>query len=102
FGPIVTLALPKSNLPSTVPSTNKSSLPVISPLIRMPWLMHAAARGETGNAETGAFGAGELVGAGALAVLACGKLKLPAAAGCGVSCGFTSSFLHIRHLGGHS
>ena len=61
--------------------------------------MHAAARGEIGSAEAGTVGAGAFDGA--LSVLACGKLELLAAVDCGVSCGFTSSFLHIRHLGGH-
>src|SRR5262249_18572431 len=53
FGPTVRLPLVSCNLPSTGPSTIKSSLPVISPLIRMPWPIEAAPR-EAGGAA-GAF-----------------------------------------------
>src|SRR6266851_905799 len=50
FGPIVRLPFVRLSFPSTRPSTNRSSLPVTSPLILIPWLMQAAARGEIGSA----------------------------------------------------
>ncbi|HLZ13030.1 MAG TPA: hypothetical protein VKP58_10615 [Candidatus Acidoferrum sp.] len=69
---------------------NKSSFPVTSPFIFIPWLMHAAAREETG------------------AVVAVGEfaaLEFPAGAAPGgaaeisvTPCGFASSFFHTRHL----
>src|SRR6266404_1698258 len=87
FGPIVRLPPIKSNFPSRFPSMNKSSFPVTSPLIFIPWLMHAVAR-----EETGAFAAAF-------------ELEFPAgAAPAGVveisvtPCGFASSFFHTRHL----
>jgi hypothetical protein len=67
-------------------------------LIFIPWLMHAAARGDTGSAGI-AFG-----------VLAeCGLAELPLDTGIGMglggiaeetgtACGFASSFFHIGHL----
>src|SRR6266850_7152676 len=91
FGPIVKLPFIKFSFPSTRPTTNKSSLPVTSPLIRIPWLMHAAARDETGSAP-------ELKGAPA-GVAACtfkgtaGAVMLSV-----VACGFASSFFHMKHL----
>jgi hypothetical protein len=67
--------------------------------------MQAAARGDTGSGEGAAFCAGALGAAlaGAIAVLAGGKLvfAVPGAVACGAPCGFTSSFLHIRHLDGN-
>src|SRR5216683_835192 len=97
FGPTVTLPLPKSSFPSTVPSTNRSSLPVISPLILIPWAMHAEARGDTGSAEDNTEPeAGPLLGLG------CGTLAAEGTGAGGTPCGFTSSFLHMRHLDGHS
>src|SRR5258706_2409293 len=103
FGPTVTVPLPISSFPSTVPSTNRSSFPVISPLILIPWAMHAAARSETGSEEDAAEeeGATEDV-AGELLGLGCGKLAAAGAGACGAPCGFTSSFLHMRHLDGDS
>src|SRR6266702_1618516 len=96
FGPMVTLALPKSNLPSKAPSINRSSLPVISPLIRIPCVMHAVARGETGSvAEATVALTGTL--AGALTVVGC-ELTVLGVGAWGAACGFASSFLHMRHL----
>src|SRR5713101_8319433 len=97
FGPTVTLPLPKSSFPSTVPSTNRSSLPVISPLILIPWAMHAEARGETGS-DDGVTA----VEAGALLALGCGKLAAARTGAGGTPCGFASSFLHMIHLDGDS
>src|SRR5258706_5717594 len=51
FGPIVRqLFVVRLSFPSTTPSTKRSSLPVTSPLIRIPWLMHAATRDELAGA----------------------------------------------------
>ena len=70
---------------------------MISPLILIPWVTHAVARGEMGS---GADTAGVLSGAleGALFVAGCGIAAAGAFAAGGTACGFTSSFLHIRHL----
>jgi hypothetical protein len=73
---------------------NRSSLPEISPLIRIPWLIHAAALGETGS---GAAAAKALTGA--LFVLGGATPALAGTALVAVACGFGSSFLHITHLG---
>src|SRR5258706_15672187 len=44
FGPMVRqLFVVRLSFPSTTPSTKRSSLPVTSPLILIPWLIHAAA-----------------------------------------------------------
>ena len=76
---------------------------MISPLILIPCEMHAAARGETGSEEDAAEeGAAEEDVAGELLGLGCGKLAAAGAGACGAPCGFTSSFLHIRHLEGYS
>src|SRR5437773_2020555 len=83
----VTLALPKFNFPSTVPSMNRSSLPVISPLIRIPCVMHAAARGETGSAAGIVLLTGKLTGA--VTVLGC-EMTGPGAGVCGAACGLAS------------
>src|SRR5216683_4183629 len=51
FGPTVRqLLVVRLSFPSTTPSTKRSSLPVTSPLILIPWLMHAAARDGVGSA----------------------------------------------------
>src|SRR5437879_12420979 len=90
FGPIVRLPFVKFSFPSTKPSTNKSSLPVTSPLIRIPWLIHAAERVETGSAlEIG--GVMEGVAAGAFDVTPW------AATLSGAPCGFGSSFFRLTH-----
>src|SRR5215470_1678870 len=88
FGPTVTLAPLISNFPSMLPSMNKSSLPVTSPLILIPWLMHAAALEETGR----------------LAAVP-PELEFPAGAApegaveiSVTPCDFNSSFFHTRHL----
>src|SRR5882762_6037229 len=90
LGPTVTLPPLISSLPSSTPSMNKSSFPVTSPFIFMPWLMHAPAR--------------EVMGALA-AVVEFAAFEIPAgAAPAGVvdisatPCGFASSFFHTRHL----
>ena len=66
---------------------NKSSLPVTSPLIFIPWLMHAVAREETGTFVCVAvleFAAGtELADAVEISV---------------TPCGLDSSFFHTGHL----
>jgi len=50
FGPMVKqLFVVRLSFPSTTPSTKRSSLPVTSPLILIPWLMHAAAGDELGS-----------------------------------------------------
>src|SRR5215472_17212711 len=92
LGPTVQEALPMSSLPSSVPSTNRSSFPVISPLMRMPWVTHATARGETGKAEPTA---GTEAG---LTVLDCGAAALGGITGSSAPWDLGSSFLHIRHL----
>src|SRR5229473_6387529 len=89
FGPIVRqLFVVRLSFPSTIPSTKRSSLPVTSPLILIPWLMHAAARDELGGAlETG----------GVLAVAEPDKVaELTGVAE--TPSGFASSFFHISHL----
>src|SRR5467141_4782924 len=54
FGPMVRQQfVVRLSFPSTTPSTNRSSLPVTSPLILIPWLMHAAACDEVGSAPDG-------------------------------------------------
>src|SRR5215471_18207112 len=92
FGPMVHEAVPRSSLPSRAPSTKRSSFPVISPLIRIPCEMHAAARGETGSGDPTA---------GAVALLGVLDWGMAAPGGMAASAGpwgFVSSFLHIRHL----
>src|SRR5437762_3101865 len=90
FGPTVRqLFVVRLSFPSTMPSTKRSSLPVTSPLIRIPWLIHAAARDE---------GARELEGVLAVAGLDevaefTGIAELPV-----TPSGFASSFFHISHL----
>ncbi|OLB22149.1 MAG: hypothetical protein AUH16_00545 [Acidobacteria bacterium 13_2_20CM_57_7] len=74
-----------------MPSTKRSSLPVTSPLIRIPWLMQAAARAEVGRAL-------EIEGVLAVAGLDevaefTGVAELPV-----TPSGFASSFFHISHL----
>src|SRR5260370_34381509 len=94
LGPTVSTALRNVTFPSTFPSMNRSSLPVISPLIRMPWLKHATAFGEVGAPDI-CF---ELAGAeveGVLAVIGLLEFSLE-------FCGRPSSFRHIgtpRRLG---
>src|SRR6266404_373719 len=90
FGPTVTLPPLISSLPSSTPSTNKSSLPVTSPFIFIPWLMHAATREETDVlAVVTGFAAFEFP-AGAAPAEVVGTSETP--------CGFASSFFHTRHL----
>src|SRR6266704_5234247 len=89
FGPIVRqLFVVRLSFPSTTPSTKRSSLPVTSPLILIPWLMHAAARDEFGRAL-------EIEGVLAVAVLDkaaefTGVAELPE-----TPSSFASSFFHI-------
>src|SRR5882724_6368715 len=91
FGPIVRLPFVKFSFPSTKPSTNKSSLPVTSPLIRIPWLMQAGVRDETGSAlELREVLAGAAAGAF--------EVTAGAAAFSVAPCGFASSFFHMKHL----
>src|SRR5229473_2028389 len=92
FGPMVRQQfVVRLSFPSTTPSTNRSSLPVTSPLILIPWLMHAAACDEVGSAPDGE-GVLEVAGLGEVAVLA-GVAGFPE-----IPSGFESSFFHIRHL----
>ena len=92
LGPTVRqLLVVRLSFPSTTPSTNRSSLPVSSPLIFIPWLMHAAARDDVGSAPDSE---GALAGTGLneLAELgAVGRLL-------GTTSDFASSFFHIGHL----
>src|SRR5271163_2144336 len=44
LGPMVNVPLERFSFPSTCPSTYKSSLPVTSPLIFIPWLIDALER----------------------------------------------------------
>src|SRR6266851_4718059 len=92
FGPMVRQQfVVRLSFPSTTPSTNRSSLPVTSPLILIPWLMHAAACDEVGSAPDGEGVLG-VAGLGEVAVLA-GVAGFPE-----IPSGFESSFFHIRHL----
>src|SRR6266849_7765142 len=79
------------SFPSTTPSTNRSSLPITSPLILIPWLMQAAARGEVASAPDteGVLTVGALDEVAEIA----GVAGLPE-----TTSGFESSFFHIRHL----
>src|SRR5260370_21298326 len=92
FGPKVRqLFAVRLSFPSTTPSTNRSSLPVTSPLILIPWLMQAATRGEFASAP-------DCEGVMAVALLDevaefAGIVGLPE-----TSSGFESSFFHMRHL----
>jgi hypothetical protein len=62
----------------------------------MPWLMHAAARGETGS---GATEEGEVVAGSAETVgLGAGAELRELTPGVEIPCGFPSSFFHMRHL----
>src|SRR6266704_1468616 len=92
FGPTVRqLFVVRLSFPSTMPSTKRSSLPVTSPLILIPWLMHAAARDEVGTAPD-TEGMLEVVGLEEVAEIA-GAAGLPE-----TPSGFESSFFHICHL----
>src|ERR1700682_2902994 len=92
FGPMVRqLFVVRLSFPSTTPSTKRSSLPVTSPLILIPWLMHAAVRDEF---ESAPDSEGVLAVAGPDEVAEfTGGAELP-----GTPSGFKSSFFHIRHL----
>src|SRR4029077_5295279 len=85
------LPFAKLSFPSTVPSTKRSSLPVTSPLIFIPWLMHAAARDEAEGAlaSDGVLANGTLAGEAVFE----GAAEFPE-----TTSGFASSFFHIRHL----
>jgi len=65
FGPTVSTALRNVIFPSTFPSMNRSSLPVISPLIRMPGLRDATPFEDVGTLDNCL----ELLGAGAEVVV---------------------------------
>src|SRR5437660_7096926 len=92
FGPMVRqLFVVRLSFPSTTPSTKRSSLPMTSPLILIPWLMHAAARDGIGSA-TDTEGALVRAVLGEVAEFA-GAAVLPE-----IPSGFGSSFFHIRHL----
>src|ERR1700732_1419101 len=56
LGPTVKLPLLKFTLPSKWPSMKRSSVPVTSPLMRMPWLIQAEASQETGTLVLGGRG----------------------------------------------
>src|SRR3977135_2559998 len=92
FGPMVKqLFVVRLSFPSTTPSTKRSSLPVTSPLILIPWLMHAAVRDEVGNAPDSddvltVAGVGKVAEFTGVAEV----LETPS--------GFASSFFHIKHL----
>jgi hypothetical protein len=92
FGPMVRqLFVVRLSFPSTTPSTNRSSLPVTSPLILIPWLMHAAARDEVGSApDCEGVIAGTALDEVAEFAGGAGLPETPS--------GFESSFFHIRHL----
>ena len=89
FGPTVSTALLNVTFPSTFPSMNRSSLPVISPLIRMPWLKHATAFEEVGTLVDGLELAGPEAGVGVV------EFTGPVEISFGF-CGRPSSFRHIR------
>src|SRR6266581_9677258 len=92
FGPTVKqLFVVRLSFPSTIPSTKRSSLPVTSPLILIPWLMHAAARDELGGALEieGVLAVAELDKVAEFTGVA-ELLETPS--------GFASSFFHISHL----
>src|SRR5882762_12013040 len=91
LGPTVKLPFAKFSFPSTMPSTKRSSLPVTSPLILIPWLMHAATRGEVGSAPN-------VEGVLAEAVLDSVAEFAETAEMPETPSGFESSFFHIRHL----
>jgi hypothetical protein len=85
FGPTVNVEFVKVIFPSTFPSTNKSSVPVTSPFILMPWLTQAGAFGDTVCVLIGLVPAlPELV-----EFVALGETS-------GDACGFPSS---LRHMG---
>ncbi len=88
FGPMVRLPFVRLSFPSTWPSTKRSSLPVTSPFILIPWLMHAAALEETGTA----FGVSRMGDEFELGMLGApaGTVEIS-----GTPCGFPSSFFHI-------
>src|SRR5437667_11103260 len=94
FGPTVRqLFVVRLSFPSTTPSTKRSSLPVTSPLILIPWLMHAAARDEIA-------GVPESVGPVTGALLdGCARVGVAEATLFPETpSGFGSSFFHIVHL----
>ncbi len=96
FGPMVRqLFVVRLSFPSTTPSTKRSSLPITSPLILIPWLMHAAARDEVGSApdSEGALARTVLDEVAEFTGGATGGAALPE-----IPSGFESSFFHIRHL----
>src|ERR1700688_4658834 len=91
LGPTVKVLFPRLSLPSKWPSIKRSSLPVTSPVMRMPWLMQAAAFGETGSAE--------LVSRWALEEVTGETMGTCAVEFSGTPWAFTSSFFHMmRHL----
>src|SRR5258708_39284410 len=92
FGPMVKqLFVVRLSFPSTTPSTKRSSLPVTSPLILIPWLMHAAAGDKLGSPPDGE---GVLAG-GLLDEMA----EISGGAGVpGTPSSFQSSFFHLIHL----
>ena len=71
-----------------LPSMNKSSFPVTSPLILIPWLMHAAAFVETGRLAAVVPGWEFPEGAAAE-----GPVEISV-----TPCDFDSSFFHTKHL----
>src|SRR5262249_13001039 len=87
LGPIVRLPFVRLSLPSTMPSTKRSSLPVTSPLILIPWLMQAEAREETG---TGAFAEYGCADAAVVAVEFTGVVGIS-----GTDLLFESSYFHV-------
>src|SRR5260370_2185866 len=91
-GPTVRqLFVVRLSFPSTTPSTKRSSLPVTSPLILIPWLMHAATRDELG---VGLEIEGVLAVPGLNKVPEfTGALEFPA-----TPSAFPSSVFHIGHL----
>src|SRR5437867_2508754 len=87
FGPTVKqLFVVRLSFPSTMPSTKRSSLPVTSPLIRIPWLIQAAARDEVARELEGVLAVAGLDEAAEFT----GVAELPV-----TPSGFASSFFHI-------
>src|SRR5208282_3759646 len=85
FGPMVTVEFGMVILPSTSPSTKRSSVPVTSPLILMPWLTQAGIFPELGIEE----GAPDADFPGIVEVRGLDDCS-------GDACGFPSS---LRHMG---
>src|SRR5258707_7215252 len=92
FGPMGRqLFVVSLSFPSTTPSRKRSSLPVTSPLILIPWLMHAAAGDELGSPpDSEGVLAGALLGELAEITGGAGVPENPSR--------FGTSFFHNQHL----